>query len=70
MSNDPVNQEELKAKLEELMVEHRRLDEEISHLHHTGSGDSLALNRLKREKLHLKDQILLIEDRLLPDIIA
>ena len=58
----------LRAKLAELVQEHRDLDTAISAL--TGSHDQLQLTRLKKRKLQLKDEIARIEDNLLPDIIA
>lgn len=63
-------QEALRLKLEELKVEHRDLDEAISHLADTLPFDQLKLQRLKKRKLILKDQISILEDQLLPDIIA
>jgi hypothetical protein len=62
--------EVLRIKLEVLRREHRDLDEAIAALHDKGSADMLTLKRLKKQKLALKDRIALIEDRLLPDIIA
>lgn len=62
--------EVLRIKLEMLRREHRDLDEAIAALHDKGSADMLTLKRLKKQKLALKDRIALIEDRLLPDIIA
>ncbi len=35
-----------------------------------GAGDQLALSRLKKKKLQLKDEITEISNSLLPDIIA
>ena len=58
----------LRAKLAELMQEHRDLDAAIEALR--GSPDQLQLTRLKKRKLQLKDQITKINDQLLPDIIA
>jgi len=62
--------EALKAKLAELKTEHRDLDETITRIAEGGSYDQLQLQRLKKRKLMLKDQILQIESELLPDIIA
>ena len=59
---------ELRAKLAELVQEHRDLDAAIAAL--AGSPDQLQVSRLKKKKLQLKDQITKIEDALLPDIIA
>ena len=62
--------EALKKKLSELTVEHRQLDEEISELLGSPPFDQLEVQRLKKRKLVLKDEILLIRNQLLPDIIA
>lgn len=64
------HQEVLRVKLEVLRREHRDLDAAILALEHSARADHLALRRLKRQKLALKDQIARIEDELLPDIIA
>lgn len=60
----------LRVKLQVLRREHRDLDEAIHALELTGRPDQLTLRRLKKQKLALKDQIVKIEDRLIPDIIA
>ncbi len=62
--------EVLRFELEVLKREHRELDEAILALEAEGSRDMLTIRRRKKEKLVLKDRIRLIEDRLLPDIIA
>ena len=62
--------EALKAKLAVLKTEHRDLDEVIARLAERAPFDQLQLQRLKKRKLLLKDQILRIESELLPDIIA
>jgi hypothetical protein len=59
-----------RAKLAELMQEHRDLDAAIAALQESGAPDMLALSRLKKRKLQLKDEITDINNRLLPDIIA
>ena len=63
-------EEVLKVKLELLRRKHRDLDHAIEAMDETGRADQLALRRLKKEKLALRDEIQRIEDRLLPDIIA
>lgn len=63
-------EEVLRIKLEMLRREHRDLDEAIHALQERGSADMLTIRRLKKQKLALKDQIRLLEDRILPDIIA
>lgn len=60
----------LRVKLEVLKTEHRDLDEAIHLMEESGRADQLTLRRLKKQKLHLKDQIARIEDILTPDIIA
>ncbi len=60
----------LRAKLTELMQEHRDLDTAIAAMAEQGINDQLQVTRLKKRKLQLKDQIARIEDALLPDIIA
>ena len=62
--------EVLRVKLEVLKREHRDLDAAIDALHDRGSSDMLMIKRLKKQKLGLKDQIVVLEDRILPDIIA
>lgn len=61
--------EALKAKIAELKKEHRELDEAIAKAEQSG-GDGIRVQRLKRRKLALKDQIAKLESQLLPDIIA
>lgn len=65
-----MSEEELRKRLEALRIEHRDLDAAIDALTAAGSTDQLQLARLKKRKLKLKDQIALIEDHLIPDIIA
>lgn len=60
----------LKARINQLKQQHRDLDAAISSLEASGTADQLQLRRLKRQKLQLKDQIVTLEDQLLPDIIA
>lgn len=61
--------EALKAKIADLKREHRELDEAIATIEQGGS-EGLRLQRMKRRKLALKDQIAKLESQLLPDIIA
>jgi hypothetical protein len=62
--------EALRAKLAALKTEHRDLDEVIARVAERAPFDQLQLQRLKKRKLLLKDQISKIESELLPDIIA
>jgi len=56
-------------RLHELRSEHRDLDTVIARLDGS-SVDQLQLQRLKKRKLMLKDEIAWLEGRLVPDIIA
>lgn len=53
-----------------LKVEHRDLDAAIAALGELGNPDQMQLARLKKRKLRLRDEIAMLEDTLLPDIIA
>jgi len=57
-------------RLDALRTEHRDLDAAIDALRLAGGDDQLRIARLKKRKLLLKDEITLLEDRLIPDIIA
>ncbi len=73
MNNDtsePLDLEALKAKLQALRSEHRDLDDVIDRLIEKAPFDQLQLQRLKKRKLGLKDQIIRLESKLIPDIIA
>jgi len=62
--------ERLKQRLEELKSEHRDLDDVIARLAEAAPFDQLRMQRLKKRKLVLKDEIARVESRILPDIIA
>lgn len=57
-------------QLAELKAAHRALDNQIDQLIRDGFMDQLQLQRLKKQKLSLKDRIVRLEDEILPDIIA
>jgi hypothetical protein len=67
---DTLQEVALRSKLQNLLQQHRDLDTAIASLEGTGTGDQLQLRRLKKMKLDLKDQILKIENMLIPNIIA
>jgi len=62
--------ESLKQRIHQLQIEHRGLDDVISRLSHSTAQDQLQLQRLKKRKLFLKDQITVLERHLEPDIPA
>lgn len=57
-------------QLEELRDQHRELDEVIARLTLEATANPIELQRLKKRKLMLKDQIAALKDEILPDIIA
>lgn len=69
-STDIEEQQILKARLYVLESEHRDLDEVIERLSEDKPFDQLKLQRLKKRKLVLKDEMALVRSRILPDIIA
>ncbi|HMJ49300.1 MAG TPA: DUF465 domain-containing protein [Burkholderiales bacterium] len=60
----------IKRRINELKVEHRDLDQIITRLSESPAVDQLQLQRLKKRKLLLKDQIFMLEGQLTPDIPA
>ena len=63
-------QESLKKKLELLKDEHRDLDTMINDLLRENIVNQLAVQRLKKKKLLVRDQMARINQHLLPDILA
>jgi hypothetical protein len=69
----PLTEEEkaqIRERLQTLEIEHHDLDDVIGRLSRDPSLDRLQLQRLKKRKLILKDQIQRLRTRLIPDIIA
>lgn len=60
----------LHAQVKVLRLEHADLEASIDALSHMPIPDQLLIARLKRKKLLLRDEIVKIEDQILPDIIA
>ena len=63
-------QELVHRQLAILESEHRDLDDVIERLGEDLPFDQLKLQRLKKRKLILKDEITVLRSRVLPDIIA
>ena len=61
--------QKIRIKLDELRLEHDDLDEAIHHMPKT-IHTQLQISRLKKRKLILKDEIIKLENMLLPDILA
>ena len=73
MTDLPLSEEEkaqIHARLLALEIEHHDLDDVIERLAADPTLDRLQLQRLKKRKLILKDQIQRLRTRLIPDIIA
>ncbi len=65
-----MDQDDIKRRIIELQIEHRDLDEAIERLALQPGVDELALRRMKKRKLQIKDSVRLLEMRLVPDIPA
>ena len=61
---------QLRKRLEQLIVEHREFDEIIGQMGQNRIIDILNLQRFKKRKLAIKDEIRIIQQKLHPDIIA
>ncbi|HQT67060.1 MAG: hypothetical protein B7Z78_12800 [Rhodospirillales bacterium 20-60-12] len=64
------DRDSLLRRLHALRSEHRDMDTVIARLAEAGPIDQLQVQRLKKRKLALKDQISWLESRLIPDSIA
>jgi hypothetical protein len=65
-----VDEAEIRARIELLRQDHRDLDAAIDALRALPMPDMIQLQRFKKKKLRLKDEIAMLEDMLIPDIIA
>lgn len=65
-----MDEAQIKVRLEGMRIEHRDLDDAIAALSLTTVPDQMQMARLKRRKLRLRDEIAMLEDQLIPDIIA
>jgi hypothetical protein len=70
MHSDPAEQSRISQRLVELKLEHRDLDVAIARLQAGTEDDDLAVKRLKKRKLLLKDAISRLESALIPDLDA
>lgn len=62
--------EVLRSRIAALQLEHRDLDQIIARLGSEPVHDELQIRRLKKRKLQVKDQIMLLRIQLIPDIPA
>lgn len=63
----PPDPAETARRVVELKLEHRDLDDAIARLQADIDADELAIKRLKKRKLLLKDTIAKLESALIPD---
>jgi hypothetical protein len=63
-------EEAIRRELTLLRQEHRDLDTAIDAMEATARADRLTIQRMKKRKLVIKDRMALLEDRLVPNIIA
>lgn len=68
MTDEETQQYQRKAA--EMRIEHRDLDDVIARMAEDPQVDQFQVKRLKKRKLHLKDQITLLESKLIPDLNA
>lgn len=64
---EPMSLSEITRRVAELKLEHRGLDAEIDRLAGDSHADELAVKRLKKRKLWLKDCISRLQSELIPD---
>ena len=70
MNQSDIQDMELRERLQALVEEHRDLDSAIDALRSGSHFDQLQIQRLKKRKLKLRDEISALQDQLIPDIIA
>ena len=68
--SEAVDPAAIARRLAELKMEHRDLDAMIARVSADPGADELAVKRMKKRKLKLKDMIALLESRLIPDLDA
>ena len=70
MDDDDDDIERLRRQLAELKSAHRDLDDVIAHIGETAPFDQIQIKRLKKRKLMIRDEIVKLRGKILPDIIA
>lgn len=69
-TNSPIDNDNINARLVQLRLEHRDLDDVIERLSSDAAPNMLQIQRLKKRKLVIKDLITRLESGEIPDIIA
>ena len=70
MDEDEADEAAIRAQLADLRAQHQELEAAIADLSESPAADQLQFARLKKRKLILRDQIVILENKLTPDIIA
>ena len=71
MSDEPAPDDgALRFRIADLRQQHQDLDAAVAALESGVRPDQIQIARLKKKKLALRDQIKLLEDQMMPDIIA
>jgi hypothetical protein len=70
LPNAAAVESQIASRVAALRQEHKDLDSSITALESMPMPDQLLIARLKRKKLALRDEIVVLEDQILPDIIA
>jgi len=65
-----MDNKEIKHRISELSLEHKDLDDALHLIKEKPFVDELQIRRFKIRKLKLKDEIKLLESKLIPDIEA
>lgn len=65
-----MDNEEIKILIDTLSLEHKDLSDALELIKEQPFVDELQIKRFKRRKLQLKDEILQLESKLIPDIEA
>lgn len=60
----------IKLKIYELKIEHKDLEDSINLIKEKHFVDELQIQRIKKRKLRIKDEINILESKLIPDIEA
>ncbi len=60
----------VRQRIVELQLEHRGLDDLIDSISHRADFDALAVRRLKKRRLQIRDLIIALQMQLVPDIPA
>lgn len=67
---DEQQEREIRERIAALLSEHRDLDDMLARISERAPFDQLQMQRMKKRKLAIKDQLSRLENMLIDDIIA